>query len=80
MRKCFAVLAGVFALAVISSCAWADVAINSVNFPDEVFREYVKQFDYDSDGTLSDNELSSVTFIGLDGNVINQRSRVFRQP
>ena len=42
------------------------VVINDTNFPDDAFREYVKQFDTegDGDGTLSADEISSVTEIG----------------
>ena len=42
------------------------IAINSENFPDEVFREYVKtNFDIDKDGFLSENEICSVVEISL---------------
>ena len=42
------------------------IAINSENFPDEVFREYIKtNFDIDKDGFLSENEICSVVEISL---------------
>ncbi len=48
-------------LAVICVFALADAAIDDKNFPDENFREYVKQFDTDEDGNLSEAELAAVT-------------------
>lgn len=42
------------------------VEINAENFPDEVFREFVKaNFDKDKDGFLSEDEICSVTRIFL---------------
>jgi hypothetical protein len=38
----------------------ASVTIESKNFPDPKFRAFVKQYDTNSDGTLSDAELSAV--------------------
>ena len=38
-----------------------DVAINAANFPDANFREFVKQYDKDSNGYLSTAELAEVT-------------------
>ena len=61
-------LAALLMIGVMSSAAWCAVEINAMNFPDSVFREYVSQFDWDGDGMLSDEELASETFIGLDGN------------
>ncbi|MBQ7221480.1 MAG: hypothetical protein IJS28_10915 [Synergistaceae bacterium] len=59
MKKGFAVLAGVFALAVVSSCAWADVAINAENFPDELFRAYItSEYDRNRDGVLDEDEMN----------------------
>ncbi len=41
-----------------------DIAIDSVNFPDEVFRTYVSDnFDTDGSGYLSDSEVAAVTEI-----------------
>ena len=45
--------------------AFADVAVNAVNFPDEIFREYVSGIDRDGDGILSTTELASVTVIDI---------------
>ena len=42
-----------------------DVVINEA-FPDQVFREFVKQYDNDKDGKLSQNELAAVTEMDLD--------------
>ncbi len=38
-----------------------DVEINEANFPDAIFREFVKAYDTDNDGTLQQNELNAVT-------------------
>lgn len=46
----------------------ADVAIDAANFPDDAFRTYVKQFDLDQNGTLSENELASVDSIDVISN------------
>ena len=46
----------------LSSCVWAgSVEINSKNFPDAIFMEYVSSnFDTDSNGYLSDEEIKAV--------------------
>ncbi|MBQ7155592.1 MAG: leucine-rich repeat domain-containing protein [Synergistaceae bacterium] len=69
MRKVFAVMLCGVMLAVMSSCAWGDVAINVTNFPDDVFREYINShgFDADLDGTLSDTEIANITQITVYG-------------
>lgn len=42
------------------------VAINAVNFPDEIFRQYVSEnFDTDGDSVLSSSEISSATYINI---------------
>lgn len=49
-----------------------DVAIDAVNFPDEVFREYVQtEFDSDRNGILSLAECAAVSRIGLSGSNIS---------
>lgn len=40
--------------------AWSSVEINESNFPDETFRNLVRNFDVNSDGTLSDEEIAGV--------------------
>jgi Leucine-rich repeat (LRR) protein len=45
------------------------VAIDEGNFPDEVFRDYVKQYDTDNNGALSTEERESVTEMDVNGNV-----------
>lgn len=45
------------------------VAIDEGNFPDEVFRDYVKQYDTDKNGALSTEERKSVTEMDVNGNV-----------
>ncbi|MDE6475392.1 MAG: MBG domain-containing protein [Erysipelotrichaceae bacterium] len=48
--------------------ATGDVVINSTNFPDETFREYISNnFDSDGDGVLSIAELEAVTQINVKG-------------
>lgn len=42
-----------------------DVAINETNFPDSVFREFVKQFDTDGNMTLSKAEIENVKDIDV---------------
>lgn len=45
-----------------------DIAINAVNFPDEVFRAYVSaNFDTNRDGTLSAAECEKVTHVDVSG-------------
>ena len=41
------------------------IAIDDVNFPDEVFREYVKQFDGNNNNRLAEAEVDSVTNINV---------------
>ena len=53
---------------VLMACvsAWGDVAIDEANFPDSVFREYVSSnFDTDSDGMLSEEEIARVRSISV---------------
>ena len=40
-----------------------EVAIDATNFPDANFREFVKQYDTDNSGSLSDAEIAAVTII-----------------
>ena len=42
-----------------------DIEINDTNFPNENFRTHVKQYDTDSDGSLSDKEIAAVTSIDV---------------
>ena len=43
------------------------VEINETNFPDDVFREYVRQFDKNDDSEFSQEELDAVVWITLGG-------------
>ncbi len=48
------------------SAANTDVAINEINFPDEIFRTYVdNNFDTTDDGFLTDEEIAAVTQIDV---------------
>ena len=60
------VIAGALVPANKAFAASGDIKINSTNFPDEVFREYVKDFDQDKNGILSLAERKKVTEIKLD--------------
>ncbi|MEI3552355.1 MAG: hypothetical protein V8Q17_07305 [Acutalibacteraceae bacterium] len=40
-----------------------EVAIDATNFPDPNFRDFVKQYDTDNNGSFSDAEIASVTKI-----------------
>ena len=65
MKKFFVAVIGVFMLC---PALWADVAVNTVNFPDAHFREYVSSnFDKDSNGVLSDAEIAAVKYINVGG-------------
>lgn len=49
----------------LSHFAYSQVEINRENFPDSLFMEYVKGFDQDSNGSLSDEECKLVTKIDV---------------
>ena len=51
--------------ACIKALTRSDILINSTNFPDSVFRDYVSRFDTNSDGALSYNEIANVTEMDL---------------
>ena len=53
--------------ACIKALTRSDILINSTNFPDSVFRDYVSRFDTDSDGALSYSEIAQVTEMNLSG-------------
>ena len=50
-----------------SASAWADVEINTVNFPDEIFRNYISENvdRYDPKGFISDAEINAATTMDL---------------
>ena len=52
---------------IVTAPAASPVAIDSTNFPDSIFREYVKQFDVDTNGSLSVAELEAVQSIDVSG-------------
>ena len=63
MNKFFCALA---ILCLIVPCAFADVDINAVNFPHNIFRAYIsKTFDSNNDNILSNSEISAVTSIDV---------------
>ncbi len=51
--------------ACIKALTRSDILINSSNFPDDIFRNYILKFDSDSDGKLSYNEISKVYNMNL---------------
>lgn len=57
------VLAFFFMLFFINTNAKGDVAINSANFPDKVFREWISEFDNNENNNLSDGELRKITMV-----------------
>ena len=56
-------LAGLLPAWSFPASAAGDVAINASNFPDENFRNYVRQFDTDGNGTLSAPEIAGIISI-----------------
>lgn len=44
----------------IAEAAAEEVAIDEINFPDEIFRNYVKKFDINDNNNLSDEEIANV--------------------
>ena len=50
-----------------TSFALADVTINSSNFPDNIFRQYVSEhFDHDDNGILTDDEIYQVNGVEIE--------------
>lgn len=49
----------------------ASAAINATNFPDATFRTYVKNYDRDKNGILSETELAAVTSISVNNQNIS---------
>lgn len=48
------------------SCSWADVEINATNFPDDVFRNALRNYEAatgDADGWFSDDEIAAFTSV-----------------
>ena len=64
MKK-FATLIFIYALFISSS--HAEVSINALNFPDETFRNSIKQRDSNNDNILSDSEIALVDIINVSG-------------
>lgn len=60
-----AAVISVSAVTVTAFAAGTRVPINEKYFPDENFREYVKQFDTDGNGSLSQKERDAVTEINV---------------
>ena len=72
MCKLRSIVLAVSFVLVASVSAWADVAIDETNFPDDVFREYVRShFDTDGDGMLNEDEINAVTTIDVNNKGIS---------
>ncbi len=49
--------------AITANAASSEVSIDAAHFPDANFREYVKEFDTDKNGSFSADEIAAVTYI-----------------
>ena len=59
-------LCAIMLLGLTASATWADIAINSTNFPDKNFLDYVKlEFDKDDDKILSNIDISNINVIDI---------------
>ena len=56
-------------LALTANAESGEVPIDEAHFPDEIFREYVKEFDTDKNGSFSTEEIAAVTSIFLDSKI-----------
>ena len=65
VKKLFGILVCLLGAVLLCASAAADVTINEDSFPDEVFRDYVKRFDKDGSGVLTDAELNAVDTIDV---------------
>ena len=54
-----------FALSAMATGTLADVQINSINFPDNQFRNFLLAQTYGQDGKLTDAEIASITSLNL---------------
>ncbi len=54
-------------LTVLLTAALADVGIRETHFPDENFRKYLKTFDTDDDGRLSNDEINDMKVMDVSG-------------
>ena len=66
MKKAACLVISLLACTLCSS-VYGEVVIDNTSFPDEAFRKYVRNFDVDSDGVLSDAELAAVNTISAGG-------------
>ena len=66
-----ALLAGLVLFPAATCNAASGVKINKDNFPDANFREAVKNYDLNNNGTLSDSEISNVMYLYIDSRGIS---------
>lgn len=60
----FSIIIGIGIPQLVETANAAEVAVDEINFPDEIFRNYViSEFDEDNNGKLSEEEIANVTFI-----------------
>ena len=67
MKKYCLLIAVIIATLCFAFAAYAEVDIDEVWFPDDVFRAYVKKFDTDGDEKLSNEEADAVESIDVTG-------------
>ena len=66
------ILSALMVLFVMASCACADVEISAANFPDNIFRAYVRETcDDNNDGILTDEDLEYPGWIDVSGQGIS---------
>ncbi len=74
MKKSFLLL--ITALMAFAPGAKADVAIDSTNFPDEAFREYLLEQDYGKDGLITDSEFATIRELDVSSRSIRDLSGI----
>ena len=65
MAMACAFAAGIASVPAVTVKAAGDVEINETNFPDDMFREFVKKYDKDEDNKLSGDEIKKVKKIDI---------------
>ena len=53
------------AIVAATNTTQAQIQINAVNFPDEIFRNYLLSQPYGADGQLTDTEIQNITYLGF---------------
>ena len=68
MKKLVTLLCVMMYVIGLTRCAWGDIPIDEVHFPDPAFRKYVTELESmfnfgNSDGILTDSEIQKITYI-----------------